>query len=405
MPSSNYLGERLRRLRLASGLGQQELAERANIAAGTVSMVERGRATIDEGALQALAQVLDVAPGYFTRTAGEPRSTHPQLRAYADASQKTVDRISSDSEIAVQAIQDAQLKLVSDTLPLYDGDLNDTAEIERFAEDVRSTAHLSEDQVIGNTIRTAERLGCVVLPMDSELGRHLGMSLRIDNVPVIRVSRSSVDPEDAVPGDRQRFTVAHELGHLALHAGLGAPLSPAEASQRENEAHRFASSFLAPGDAITQDLDELGGRVTLSALTRLKEKWGFSIKAFVVRFRQLGIIDDDHARSLYKQISARRWNKQEPVVVGNEAAVWFAKAMTQATGNSEELAISSISAWSGLGTSHLHRWLDWSPRGGAPTGGATISTLEARQRRASVPSIRGAAHSNISYLPFSRSST
>lgn len=404
MPVSSDLGERLRRLRLASGLGQQELAERAKIAAGTVSMVERGRVPIDDRTLEALAQVLDVTPVYFTRFAEKPRSTHPQLRAYADASQKTVDRISSDSEVAVQAIQDARLQLVPDTLPLFDGDLNDAAEIERFAEDVRSAAHLSDSQVIGNAIRTAERLGCVVLPMDSELGRHLGLSLRIDNVPVIRASRSSLSTDDVIPGDRQRFTVAHELGHLVLHAGLGAPLSPAEATQRENEAHRFASSFLAPGDAVISDLGRLGGRVTLSALSRLKEKWGFSIKAFVKRFRQLGIIDDAHARSLYKQISARRWNKQEPVPVGNEAAVWFDKAITQAAGVTDDRAIASMSEWTGLGASYFHRWLDWTPRGSdvQQDQDAVVSAFTSRQTSTLERSRTRGDLANVTYLPFSR---
>lgn len=61
----------------------------------------------------------------------------------------------------------------------------------------------------------------------------------------------------------------------------------------EREAHRFASAFLTPGDAVVEDLASLGGRVTLSNLANLKEKWGLSIKAFVVRFQQLGVIDDD----------------------------------------------------------------------------------------------------------------
>lgn len=58
---------------------------------------------------------------------------------------------------------------------------------------------------MGNSIRAAERLGCVVLPMDSELGRHLGLSLRVDDVPIIRVARTSTSPDDEV---------LPSLGHL-----------------------------------------------------------------------------------------------------------------------------------------------------------------------------------------------
>lgn len=356
MPDNNT-GERLLRLRLGAGLGQLELAERANIAAGTISMVERGHAMLDARAIVAVAQVLDVTPEYLARPRKELGSSTPQLRAYADASQKTVDRFRHDSTTAVEAIRDAEMRLVRDVLPVFDGDLNDPAQIESIASDVRTLAGLGEAEPVGNAIRAAERLGCVVLPMDSELGRHLGLSLRVDDVPVIRVGRTSQDTDQAVPGDRQRFTVAHELGHLVLHVGLGAPQSADDASRREQEAHRFASAFLAPGDAVLHDLQRFGNRVTLTTLTRLKEIWGFSIKAFVVRFRQLGVIDDDQARSLYKQISARKWNKNEPVVVGNESAVWLSKVV----GGSDQ-GISDVSGELGLGGAYFRRWLDWSPR-------------------------------------------
>ena len=46
-----------------------------------------------------------------------------------------------------------------------------------------------------------------------------------------------------------------------------------------------------------------------------------AVKAMVIRPQQLYRIDLDQARSLYKRISARSWNKDEPVDVGNERAI------------------------------------------------------------------------------------
>ncbi len=138
------------------------------------------------------------------------------------------------------------------------------------------------------------------------------------------MTRSSTFPEI-----RQRFTVAHELGHLVLHSGSAQPSTPADAARLEREANRFAAAFLVPGDAALEDLHAAGGRVTLSVLAQLKQKWGYAIKAFVFRFRELGVIDDAQARSLYKQISARRWNKDEPHRPGTESAVWLRKALRE----------------------------------------------------------------------------
>lgn len=383
------IGDRVRRLRSGLGLGQVELAERVGLASGSLSMLENGRLTLDNEIVDSLAEVLGCTPEYLTRDVPGLATSQPQLRAYADAPKKVVDRAVADSTTAVEIARTLSLKTVVDRLTSFSEDPNDDDAIERIASETRIIGGLNSGEVVGNSIRTAERLGCLVLPLDSELGRHLGLSVRVDGVAVIRVSKSSLEPELAVPGDRQRFTIAHELGHLVLHHSSPQPNSPVEAAKLERQAHRFASSFLTPGDAVLADLEELGGRVTLTTLASLKEKWGFAIKAFVVRFQQLGVIDDDQARSLYKQISARRWNKSEPVFVGNETAVWFEKALAH---RAAELRTSfkSLASQSGVNEGYFDRWTNWTPTASASPGGSVallrpskrvaLSTLPARPR-------------------------
>ena len=213
-------------------------------------------------------------------------------------------------------------------------------------------------------------------------------------MPIICVSRSSSDPERKVPGDRQRFTVAHELGHLALHSGLGPPQTAEDASRVEKQAHLFAGAFLAPGDAMLEELRDLGGRVTLRTLASIKERWGIAIKALVLRFRNLGVIDAEQARSLYKQISARGWSRDEPVPVGNEQAIWLSKAIAKRMGPGVD-PIEAASTLVGIGRDHLNRWTDWNPTG---TGNdrADVIELSARTRRASGrPSRRGGTISKL----------
>jgi Zn-dependent peptidase ImmA (M78 family)/transcriptional regulator with XRE-family HTH domain len=373
------IGNRVRRLRLASGLGQVELADRIGIASGTVSMIETGALPLPQAHLELLAHTLGVTEDYLLRSRPEPVTSRPLLRAYADAPKKLVDTLSSDIVTAVEAIEDLSLKRVPDSLLYYDEDLNDDDAIERFAGEVRTRAGLSGQAIVDSAIRSAERLGCLVLPMDSELGRHLGMSMRVDDVPVLRVSRSSVNQEHSVPGDRQRFTVAHELGHLVLHHASPQPANPAAATKMEREAHRFASAFLTPGDAVVEDLASLGGRVTLSNLASLKEKWGLSIKAFVVRFQQLGVIDDDQARSLYKQISARKWNKQEPVNVANESAVWVQRAIARKFPGSGDL-VGDAALHSGVNRKYFAAWMDWSPETSSSADLVSLAAVRERKR-------------------------
>ena len=340
-------------------------------------MLENGRLPLTDKLVSAIARPLGCEPTYLRADSREPLTTKPWLRAYADASKRAVDRAVADSTTAVDVIRYLGLEQIPDTLPLFGGDANDDDAIEHFALEVREAAGLDRDDVVPNAIRAAERLGCVVLPMDDELGRHLGLSLRVDATAVIRVARPSASREHHIPGDRQRFTVAHELGHLTLHHASPPPDTPAQAARIEKQAHHFAGAFLAPGDALLADLDRAGGRVTLSTLTTLKATWGVAIKALVVRFRQLGVIDEDHARSLYKQISARGWNKGEPVEVGNEDAIWMERALSKRARSTGGAAATMPHAV-GLAPRYFDAWTNWSP---APADVAEAKVIEFRRSR------------------------
>lgn len=346
------------------------------MASGSISKLEHGRLTPGEDDLGRLAKALGCTPGFLARGSAVGPTSRPWLRAYADASQRALDRQLADCHLLVETIEHLDLKTLPDVIPTFRGDLGDEESIEGFALEVREHAGLSAADAVPSAIRVAERLGCVVVPMMEELGRHVGLSIRASMIPLICVSRPSVDPLRHVPGDRQRFTVAHELGHLALHTGHGSPQTAEQAAQIERQANRFASSFLVPADPFLDDLREAGGRVTLRTLSALKEHWGVAIKALVMRCRTLGLIDDDHARSLYKQISARGWNRAEPVEVPNESAVWLIKAITarlRGAADPVEMAAHQM----GLDPRHLCRWIEWSPT--VPPRSAEVIRLDDRR--------------------------
>lgn len=365
MANTPNVGERVRILRLASNLSQTELAKAlfngTSEGNSLVSRIENGRYPVDSSTLRTLAEILGCDPEFLEADPSVGVATRPWLRAYADAPARTVDSVVADNTLAAEAITRLELRRIPDRIPMFVGDLNDDHAIEEFAQEVRSAAEIPEGAVVGNAMRAAERLGCVILPLSSELGRHLGLSQRIDGVPHIRVSRPGRDG-NGVPGDRQRFTVLHELGHLALHAELPPPESADEARRIERQAHRFASAFLAPAEQLLEDWEELGGRVTLSVLAELKATWGVAIKALVVRFQQLGVIGSDQATSLYKQISKRGWNKAEPVDTTNEEPVWLSLALTRRFEVGAGTSVTSLAARRTLlSERYIRSWVDWSP--------------------------------------------
>lgn len=352
---------------------QAELAEKLDLTASALSRVLSGHLSISAADTVRLANALECTPELLSRQIPDALHTRPWLRAYADAPMKTVEQYVADTLLAQEFFDVLRLKRLPERLPAFAGDLSDDDEIDQFAADVRAAADLDSERAVPNVTRAAERLGCVVLPMDYELGRHLGLSLFVDATPVIRVSRPSAD--GGIPGDRQRFTLAHELAHVVLHSSCPPPETAEQAKAIEKQAHRFAAAFLLPGDPFLEDLDEVGGRITLATLARLKERWGVAIKAMVMRLQQLHRVDVDQARSLYKQISARGWNKREPVDVGNERAVWLSKALAQVFPGDDPIGLAAERT--GLHRSYFDSWTTWEP-----SVDATVIAFQPRRQSA-----------------------
>jgi Zn-dependent peptidase ImmA (M78 family)/DNA-binding XRE family transcriptional regulator len=370
---SSEFRERVKRLRQLRRWDQSKLAKEAGTSATAISQIETGRVAPTNEQIDDIASALGYSPRFLTAELNLLPTTRPWLRAYADASRREADARTAAATVAAEYVRSIGLTPLPDLIPPFMGDIDDEDAIDEAAGELRHLAEIDRDAVVTNTLRAAERVGCVVLPLESELGRHLGMSVRSDQMPIICVAKSDV------PGDRQRWTVAHELGHLALHGQAPPPRDNNEAARMERQAHRFAAAFLGPGDALIETLDQCGGRVTLRALAEVKAIWGIAIKALVGRYHSLGVIDADHARSLYKQLSARKWSKAEPVNVPIESAQWFQRTLLRKA-ETDDLAIASRRLADAVGgNAHdLYEFANWAPR---PE--AQILSLVARQRRSS----------------------
>ena len=119
------------------------------------------------------------------------------------------------------------------------------------------------------------------------------------------------------PGDRTRYSVSHELGHLVLHKGLYG-----RTQNLEDEANEFAAEFLLPEHAMRRTLSN---DLTLSQAIQLKKRWKVSIQAIVRRARTLNIISERRYRQLFTQLSASGWRKAEPVEIPPERPRSFRK--------------------------------------------------------------------------------
>jgi len=153
---------------------------------------------------------------------------------------------------------------------------------------------------VSNLIDLLEANGIMTLAVDFKTDRVDSRSILISNkYPVIFYNK-------ALLGDRLRFTLAYELGHIVMHTRQ-ALLSSEEVG---HEANLFAAEFLMPEKEIQADFNET---VNLDLLARLKKKWKVSMQAILYRANDLNMLTDNQKRYIVGQFNALKIRRREPV--------------------------------------------------------------------------------------------
>ncbi len=169
-------------------------------------------------------------------------------------------------------------------------------EIENAAIALRKQWCLGLDP-IKNLMEVCEDHGIKIGLVDGHQDFDALTLLANDNVPVVALRRDML-------GDRQRFCLAHELGHLILQL--------ADHIDAEKAAHRFAGAFLAPRSAVELELGTKRHTIGLNELHLLKYKYGLSMQAWIYRAKDLGILSETNAIQIFKRFRQYGWYREEP---------------------------------------------------------------------------------------------
>ena len=102
------------------------------------------------------------------------------------------------------------------------------------------------------------------------------------------------------PRERQRFTMAHELGHLLLrcHPQLDV----------EKVAHRFAAAFLMPAETVWAEVGRHRAWIDRRELLELKKFFGVSAQALTRRCATLNAFRPRLVRTLLAEFADRGWS-------------------------------------------------------------------------------------------------
>jgi Zn-dependent peptidase ImmA (M78 family)/DNA-binding XRE family transcriptional regulator len=303
-------GERIRQAREIRGLRQVQLAEGIGVDQSHVSLLEQNARDASERVLHAVALHTGFPVAFFRQPSGPEFPLGSLLyRRRQSLRSADRDRLRQMARLAYE-IADGMLRSF-DAIELRIPQCNDGTRI--AAEVTRSALGLSPDTPALPLVRRLEKNGVLVLAIPDAVEEHDAFSLWADTEPrkpiiVITVGK---------PGDRQRFNIGHELGHIVMHRAFTGDLA-----QVEEEADAFAAELLMPEEAMRR---EIRSPVTASGLAELKARWGVSMQALAMRARGLGLLSENQARYLFQQFSARGWRKREPVAIPAERPRLFKK--------------------------------------------------------------------------------
>jgi Zn-dependent peptidase ImmA (M78 family)/transcriptional regulator with XRE-family HTH domain len=297
------IGERIKQARKAAGLSLRALAERAGVSAMAISKYEGGKSTPSSRVLLDLSKALGVRTEYFFRPV-KIELQEMKHRKHSRLPKKALDQIEGDVKEQLERFIELEQLLPNGPVQAFKlpehlpAPIATLDEVEVVARDLRTSWGLGVDPIPVLTDMLEER-GIKVFQSQAINDRFDGMAATVDGIPVVVVGRGW-------PGDRQRFTLAHELGHLVLRGRLAPDV------EEEVAANRFAGAFLAPADEVRKELGEKRVWLEPRELEVLKKTYGLSMQGWMHRAKDLGILPDVHYVEMRKFFSARGWNKTEP---------------------------------------------------------------------------------------------
>ena len=314
------IGNRLKLARSASGLSLRGLSNHIEnrVTAQAIGKYERNETMPRSGVLTALADALNVSVEYLT---GDPGMI---LQSVDFRTKKVTNKREGDRTKALVIHMLERYLAVEEILGLpsvhWDKPrsapypiLNDFVEADQAASRLRHDWNLGFDP-IPNMVQLMEDRGVKVLfsPLSEVDG--LTAHVRREGMPDAHVIVVNQD----TGGERQRFTIAHEIGHLVLDV----PSSMDE----ERAANRFAGAFLMPEEVAWAEIGKHRSAIGWAELFNLKLVFGVSVQAIAYRCKDLGIISLTLMGRMFDTFTELGWRSppyEEPFAMPSERAGRF----------------------------------------------------------------------------------
>jgi len=295
------LGKRLKLARASAGLSLRDLEARLGnvVSAQAIGKYERDEMMPSSKVLIALVDALGVSESYLLGQ-GVVQLEEVDFRKNAITSKKeeaqvqaaVISRIEPYLDIE-EILQTASLEWDRPREAPYP--VRELADAERAADSLRRHWDLGGNPIPALAEFLEER-GIKVLCFDLPKSVS-GLTCQVrrgssKNVPVIVINGRDT-------GERHRFTLAHELGHLVMDVAPGI--------DEEKAAHRFAGAFLMPAETIWAEIGKRRQSISLGELRQLKRLFGASLQAIAYRCKDLGVLGQPTIRRMFTFFECQGW--------------------------------------------------------------------------------------------------
>ena len=305
---------RIKQARVSRGLSMAELSELVSVSKQAISQYEMGKNAPSKGILNAISSILKYPVSFFYKPvlANENASSAVFFRSRKTAKVRALnaarEKIEIFREINNYLEQYVDFPMLDLPKILYEDDgINpiDNEQIEKYAMTLREHWGLGTGP-IDNLINIVQKKGIMVSKMKLRLNKLDAFSVWFDNKPFIFLS------SDKNTNVRIRFDIAHELGHLLMHADYYSEDDLKNAviyDKLEDEADRFAGAFLLPKKSFSRDVFS----TSIDHFIQMKAKWKVSIGCMIYRCDTLGILSSNQIKYLKDQMTTRVYWRKEPL--------------------------------------------------------------------------------------------
>lgn len=294
-----FNGENLRLARLFHGLSLEQIAEKTSKTRQYIQKIETGNTIPTRELLQKLSILLQVKTGFFDLNTLSPINeeiVHFRKRTSTKVGAKLVALAKAEMYRRLIELFDSLVELPPVNIPSIS--IENIEEIEDIADNCRNEWGIGF-RPIDNMTRLVEKLGIFVTTFESISDEVDALSIHLNRPLIVRnIAKPSIC--------RQRFDIAHELGHLILHEGISTG-----DRETESQANRFASALLLPRASMFKYFPRpKNNRIDWKGISEFKITWKVSKAAIIYRAKLLGLLTE----SQYKTAVITLKRKGEAIV-------------------------------------------------------------------------------------------